>query len=89
MPLSPPSLTYLKRVMEILISHNEIGVTNLAMKTRINHQRCNTVLQSLESAGFVISKFDGGNKRFVTLTNAGAKYGTKLMEVDFGSYQTT
>lgn len=75
-----PSIKYLLRMMYVLATYGELTVTDLAMMSRMNHKRCNVVLQWLLDSEYAeIRSFK--TKRHVTLTQAGREYAKRLMEV--------
>ena len=76
-----PSLTYLVRIMGVLISHGEVTITNLAMLSRVNHQRCRELSKWLQDSGYAETRVHRG-KRYVMLTERGYDYGTRLLEVN-------
>jgi predicted transcriptional regulator len=68
------------RIMNALILHDTLTVTNLAMLSRVNHKRCNSMLKTLEEWRLVETTMVG-NKRFVFLTPEGNGYAKKLTEI--------
>jgi predicted transcriptional regulator len=72
MAAAAASLTYLARIMEVLIEYHRITITNVAMLSRINHQRCRAIITFLVASGYVDSQFDG-SKEYFSLTNPGLK----------------
>ena len=81
MSLPDTSITYLFRIMQVLLETETITVTNLAMLSRTNHKRCNVLLARLEQTGFVSVKSNGKN-RYVVLTESGLLFAKKLVEVN-------
>ncbi|MGI0012049.1 MAG: hypothetical protein ACREBU_01200 [Nitrososphaera sp.] len=74
------SMTYLVRIMGVLISHGEVTTTNLAMLSRVNHKRCRELIRCLQDSGYVATRMHR-SKRYVILTEAGYNYGKHLLEV--------
>ena len=75
-----PSMTYLVRIMAVLISQGEVTVTNLAMLSRVNHKRCTELIGWLQDSEYVEIKLHR-SKRYVILTENGLAYGERLLEV--------
>jgi predicted transcriptional regulator len=67
--------------MGIMISHGEVTITNLAMLSRINHQRCRELTSWLQASGYAVTRLHR-QKRYVILTERGYDYGTRLLEVN-------
>jgi predicted transcriptional regulator len=74
------SMRYLTRIMNVLLLHKTLTVTNLAMLSRVNHKRCNSLVKTLEGRRLVETTMVG-NKRFVLLTPEGNDYAKKLTEI--------
>lgn len=81
MASSEPSMRYLARLMEVLTTHDRISITNLAMLSRINHQRCGELLGRLERAGYVGTRMSKGRKYFL-LTDRGKDSARMLLDVN-------
>lgn len=82
-PMLPtaPSLTYLVRIMRVLASRSELTVTNLAMMSRINHQRCSALLEWLQDSGYAQARLVR-KRRFIALTEIGRDFANRLLEVN-------
>lgn len=80
MTVSGPSMTYLVRIMGVLVNHVDVGVTSLAMMSRMNHKRCNVVIRWLEDSGYAYKRVFR-EKGFVVLTQSGREYAERLLEV--------
>lgn len=78
---SGPSLTYLVRIMDVLTAHGELTVTNLAMLSRMNHKRCNDMIEWLKCSGYVRTSLFK-NRRYIALTETGRAYAGRLLEVN-------
>lgn len=75
------SITYATRIMKVMLQQDEITITNLAMLSRVNHQRCKLVVSTLHSAGYVAVKSRGKWEYFL-LTNSGRIYGKNLLDIE-------
>ncbi|MGI0012057.1 MAG: hypothetical protein ACREBU_01240 [Nitrososphaera sp.] len=73
-------MTYLVRIMGVLISQGQVTVTNLAMLSRVNHKRCKELISGLQDAGYVETRLHR-SKRYVILTESGYEYGKRLLEL--------
>lgn len=80
MKATEPSITYLVRMMNVLIGSRNVTVTNLAMMSRMNHKRCNSMIRWLQDSGYVQTKVCG-KKRYVALSQPGREYAGHLLEV--------
>ena len=76
-----PSIKYLTRILDALSTHGELTVTNVAMLSRMNHNRCNAILKWLQITGLVNTRICN-NKRYVALTQTGHDYARRLQEVN-------
>lgn len=70
---SKPSLKYVLRIIRVLSQQHEIGVTDLALLARVNHQRCMTSLDWMEELGLV-QITPKNNRREVAVTDTGKDY---------------
>ena len=73
-------MTYLVRIMGVLLSHGEVTVTNLAMLSRVNHKRCTELIRWLQDSGYVEIKLHRSS-RYIILTESGHNYGQRLLDV--------
>lgn len=80
-----PSMTYLVRIMRVLISQGEVTVTNLAMLSRVNHKRCTELIVWLQDSGYVEIKLHR-SRRYVILTENGHNYGERLLDVSAATH---
>jgi predicted transcriptional regulator len=67
--------------MGVLMSQGEVTMTNLAMLSRVNYQRCKELSSRLEESGYAEIKAHH-QKRYVILTESGYDYGRRLLEVN-------
>jgi predicted transcriptional regulator len=75
-----PSMIYSVRAMKVLLYYDEITITNLAMLSRINHQRCRNLVLSLQSAKYLSTRFEG-KRQYVSLTPSGRAFGMRLLDL--------
>lgn len=74
-------MIYLVRVMKVLMNHDEITVTNLAMLSQTNHQRCQRLVKQLHGAGYMVPRVNG-RKQYFALAAKGRDFGNRLLEVN-------
>ena len=68
------------RMIRILSNHHQIGISDLALLARVNHQRCLLNLKWMEELGFVqIST--ANNRKLVNVTEIGADYMTRIVSL--------
>lgn len=60
-------------MIRVLSQQHQIGVTDLALLARVNHQRCLTNLRWMEELGLV-QITPKNNRREVLVTDAGSNY---------------
>lgn len=70
---SKPSLKYVLRMVRVLAQQHQIGVTDLALLSRVNHQRCMTNLSWMEELGLV-QITPKNNRKEVIVTDTGKDY---------------
>lgn len=73
-------MTYLIRIMSVLSQHGELSITNLAMLSRVNHERCAAMTVWLQAAGLVGTKLSD-RRRYFTLTTSGHEYARRMQEI--------
>jgi predicted transcriptional regulator len=79
--LMPPlSLRYLVRILAVLLDHDEVTITNLAMMSRVNHRRCREVVGMMRDSGYARTTVRR-KKQYVGLTESGYRYGKRLLEL--------
>ena len=66
--------------MEVLVTYYEISITNLAMLSRINHQRCRQLVKTLEACNYLTTRFEG-KRQYVAITPLGRTFAEKLFEI--------
>jgi predicted transcriptional regulator len=71
------SIIYFSRLASTPAYENRIGITNLAMATRMNHKRCLAMVKLLEKHGFVLLLNEGRRKE-VVVTPGGIEYFKKF-----------
>jgi predicted transcriptional regulator len=64
-----------------LVSRQKVTITNLAMMSRVNHQRCRELVGWLQDSGYAEVRVYR-RKRYVILTESGYDYGRRLLEVN-------
>lgn len=74
-------IRYIIRILRILREQREIGVSDLVSRTRINHQRCNTVLKEMYEQGYLFLSSNGNGRKYISLTPKGLDYSTKLFSL--------
>ena len=72
------SIRYLYRMILVLRDNPRIGISELALLARINHQRCAANIEELERLGFV-QLSSRSNRKQVLVTPTGIEYMTKLI----------
>ena len=80
MATDDPSIRYLVRLMSFLLIRDETTITNLAMMSRINHQRCLELIRWLQASGYAHIS-ERRKKRYIALTEDGYRYGKRLIDV--------
>ena len=78
--MAPLSLRYLVRILAVLLDHDEITITNLAMLSRVNHRRCRELVGWMQGSGYVKMKVRR-KKQYFGLTESGYRYGKRLLEL--------
>lgn len=77
---SEVSLRYLLRILRVLSDQHRIGISDLALLARINHQRCVANIACLEQLGFIEVSM-ANNRKEITITTSGADFVTKLVSL--------
>lgn len=70
------------RIARVLEQHQQIGISNLAMLARMNHQRCSSTVRWMEREGYLTISFRKGKKTII-LTEKGIQQIKKLSFVSF------
>jgi predicted transcriptional regulator len=73
-------MKYLIRMMVVLLAHDELTVTNLAMLSRMNYERCRNLLTWLLDSGYARTRLSK-KRRFVALTQTGIEYAKRILEL--------
>jgi predicted transcriptional regulator len=76
-----PSIRYTIRIFSILREQQEIGISDLASRTGINHKRCNTVLERLCKQGYVLLRSGNNGRKCISVTAKGQDYITRLFSL--------
>jgi predicted transcriptional regulator len=76
-----PNIRYTIRIFATLREHSEIGISDLAFQTGINHQRCNKILQQLGEQGYLILKSSKNGRKSIAVTPKGQDYITRLFSL--------
>lgn len=84
MSAQQPSFRYIMRMIQVLSEHHRIGISDLALLARVNHQRCLINLKWMEQRGFVQISIDN-NRKQVSVTEVGADYIAKLASLPMPS----
>lgn len=77
---SEVSLRYLLRILCVLSDQRRIGISDLALFARINHQRCVANITCLKQLGFV-EVFTANNRKEIMNTANGVDFVTKLVSL--------
>ena len=79
------SIKYLMRIIQVLFNHPKIGISDLALLSRMNHQRCVAIVRWLAQLGYVRISVEN-NRKEVIVTESGSdfirKFVSLLMAVD-------
>ncbi|MGI0013901.1 MAG: hypothetical protein ACREBU_10740 [Nitrososphaera sp.] len=68
-----PSMKYFMRIIKVLAEHQQIGLSNLARLSRMNHKRCRAIVKWMEQEGYLVVLSKGGRKT-ITVTEQGMRY---------------
>ncbi|NIQ04593.1 MAG: hypothetical protein GWO20_02335 [Candidatus Korarchaeota archaeon] len=67
-------------ILEILSSHNRVGITKITRNANLAYERAQTYLKQLETEEFVNKEVEG-RKKFYTITKKGHKFLQRLRGV--------
>jgi predicted transcriptional regulator len=69
-----PSLENVLRILRVLEETDDIGMTTLALVTRLNHHRCIPTVKWMTEHGFLIVRADGSRGKRIRISDTGWEY---------------
>lgn len=70
-------MKYFMRVIRILAEHQQIGISSLATRSRMNHNRCAWIVKWMQEQGYLVVSIKNG-KKTIKVTEQGMQHIKKL-----------
>lgn len=70
-------MKYFMRIVKVLAEHQQVGISNLAARTRMNHKRCAAIVRWMQQEGYLVVSIKNG-KKTIHVTEQGMHHIRKI-----------